>query len=246
MLRLFRRAAPADPATIAIAHEGRTFPVAIRRRTGARRLTLRVSGPDLITLTAPPHASLASLERFATAQAGWIALRLARLPRPIVFEPGALVPIRGVPHRIVLRDGARGPVRLERDAAGTPLLSVAGDPATLPGRLRRHLAAEAGRDLREAVGRHAAALGAKAGRVAIRDTRSRWGSCSSTGTLSFSWRLVMAPPLVLNYLAAHEVAHLREMNHSQRFWRLVRTICPATDEAEIWLKRHGGDLHRYG
>ena len=82
--------------------------------------------------------------------------------------------------------------------------------------------------------------------IAIRDTKSRWGSCSSTGTLSFSWRLIMAPPLVLDYLAAHEVAHLKELNHSNRFWTLLHELCPATDEAERWLKRHGAELHRYG
>src|SRR5918997_213913 len=81
---------------------------------------------------------------------------------------------------------------------------------------------------------------------AVRDTKSRWGSCSAGGHLSFSWRLVMAPPFVLDYLAAHEVAHLKELNHSHRFWRVVRDLCPGTDEAEGWLKRHGAELHRYG
>ena len=80
----------------------------------------------------------------------------------------------------------------------------------------------------------------------MRDTRTRWGSCSAKGALSFSWRLVMAPPFVLDYLAAHEVAHLKEMNHSPRFWRVVHDLCPHTADAENWLKRHGSELHRFG
>jgi predicted metal-dependent hydrolase len=82
--------------------------------------------------------------------------------------------------------------------------------------------------------------------MTVRDTKSRWGSCSASGCLNFSWRLILAPPFVLDYLAAHEVAHLKEMNHSQRFWRTVHKLCPRTEDAERWLKRHGTELHKYG
>jgi predicted metal-dependent hydrolase len=113
-------------------------------------------------------------------------------------------------------------------------------------RVRDFLEREAKRDLQAAVARHTAALGIPARRITVRDTRSRWGSCSAKGYLNFSWRLILAPPFVLDYLAAHEVAHLKEMNHSPRFWREVHALCPRTEEAERWLKRHGTDLHRYG
>ena len=93
--------------------------------------------------------------------------------------------------------------------------------------------------------RHTLALGKPHGRIAVRDTRSRWGSCSSKGTLSFSWRLVLAPPFVLDYLVAHEVAHLAHMNHSAAFWALARRLAPRMPEAELWLKVHGPVLHRY-
>jgi predicted metal-dependent hydrolase len=93
---------------------------------------------------------------------------------------------------------------------------------------------------------HAERLGLRAKRIAVRDQSSRWGSCSTTGVLSFSWRLVLAPPLVLDYVAAHEVAHLAEMNHGPRFWALVRQTMPEMDEAKLWLLRFGADLHRYG
>ena len=100
-------------------------------------------------------------------------------------------------------------------------------------------------DVHSAVARHADALRVRPTKITLRDTRSRWGSCSSTGGLNFSWRLILAPTYVLDYLAAHEVAHLREMNHSPRFWKLVEKLCPRTAEAELWLKRHGPGLHRF-
>jgi predicted metal-dependent hydrolase len=94
--------------------------------------------------------------------------------------------------------------------------------------------------------RFAGKLGARVKRVSVRDQSSRWGSCSTTGVLSFSWRLILAPNMVLNYLAAHEVAHLVEMNHSPRFWQLVQDLCPDHERAKVWLDVHGADLHRYG
>jgi predicted metal-dependent hydrolase len=113
-------------------------------------------------------------------------------------------------------------------------------------RLREFLEREARRDISAAVKHHTANLGVPAKRITVRDTKSRWGSCSSSGALSFSWRLILAPPFILDYLAAHEVAHLKEMNHSHRFWRVVRQLCPGMEEAEKWLKRHGSDLHKFG
>jgi hypothetical protein len=113
-------------------------------------------------------------------------------------------------------------------------------------RVRDFLEAEAKRDLSAAVKRYTARLGVDASRITVRDTKSRWGSCSAKGALNFSWRLILAPPFVLDYLAAHEVGHLKEMNHSSRFWRVVHGLCPRTDEAEDWLKRHGTELHRFG
>ncbi|NNM74000.1 M48 family metallopeptidase [Enterovirga aerilata] len=245
---LFRRAAPPpEPSTIEVRHAGASFEVALRRRPGVRRLTLRVSNATgQAVLTIPEHATLASARSFAEAHGGWIAARIARVPPRVGFVPGSEVPIRGIPHRIAHRPGLRAVARTERDGAEGALLLVSGLEEAVPGRVRRYLTSEAGKDLRAAVARHTQALGIPARRIAIRDTRSRWGSCSSSGTLSFSWRLIMAPPFVLDYLAAHEVAHLKELNHSNRFWRLLRELCPATEEAESWLRRHGAGLHRYG
>ena len=246
-LALFRRAPESDPPHIEVAHDGVTFQVAVKRRPAARRMTLRVSGTTgEIVLTLPPKGALKTAQAFVAAHGGWIAARVAKLPVRIDFKPGSLVPFRGVPHRIVHWSHVRGATRVAEDEQGQPVIAASGDVAGVPGRVRRFLAAEATHDLAEAVQRHTDALGIPASRVTLRDTRSRWGSCSSSGALSFSWRLIMAPPFVLEYLAAHEVGHLKEMNHSHRFWRVVKGLCPRTDEAEAWLKRHGHSLHHYG
>ena len=113
-------------------------------------------------------------------------------------------------------------------------------------RVADFLKREAGKDIEAAVRRYVKAIGATPRRIAVRDTVSRWGSCSSTGGLSFSWRLILAPPFVLDYLAAHEVAHLIHLNHSPKYWTLLRRACPETDRAEAWLKVHGASLHRFG
>ncbi|MGB6766784.1 MAG: SprT family zinc-dependent metalloprotease, partial [Methyloceanibacter sp.] len=105
---------------------------------------------------------------------------------------------------------------------------------------------QAHQDLKARVGVHANRLDLMPSRIFVRDQTTRWGSCSTTGALSFSWRLVLAPPFVLDYLAAHEVAHLGHMNHGPRFWGLVERTMPRHEEARSWLRKHGASLHRYG
>lgn len=227
--------------------DGRAVPVTLRRREGSRRMTLRVSGATgEIALTVPGRADLKAAQTFLDSHAGWVAARIAKLPARVRFLAGASVPLRGEPHRIVHWSRVRGATRASMDQDGAAVIVASGDVAAVPGRIRRFLVEEAMGDLRDAVARHAARIDAKPLRVTLRDTTSRWGSCSSTGALSFSWRLILSPSFVLDYLAAHEVAHLRELNHSHRFWKIVHDICPATEQAEAWLKRHGSGLHRYG
>ena len=247
MLRLFQRGAPRAPvAHFEIAHCGAVHQVALRRLSNARRFTLRVRAASRdVVLTMPARASLKAAREFAERHAAWIGARLDRLPELVYFEPSSFAPLRGVDHGIVHRPGARGVVWLE-DGADGPLICVAGDAPHVGRRVADYLKREARRDLEAAVARHAAALGVKPRRLALRDTTSRWGSCSSTAALNFSWRLILAPPLVLDYLAAHEVAHIRHMNHSPLFWALTRRLCPDTDRAEAWLKAHGAALHRFG
>ena len=127
-----------------------------------------------------------------------------------------------------------------------PLICVSGERPHVARRVADFLKREARKDLEAAVARHSKQLGVKPRRIVLRDTVSRWGSCSSTGGLNFSWRLILAPPFVLDYLAAHEVAHIVHMNHSPMFWKLARRLHSETDRAEVWLKVHGANLHRFG
>ena len=241
-LALLRRP---DPDHLEVQHEGARFRIALRRRPTARRITLRVSAATgEVVITLPSRTAVNTAQRFAASHAGWIAARLARLPERVIFEPGASLPLRGEPHRVSLQ-GTRGGVRIEQDA-GEPVIAVGCEAAHVARRIRDFLTREARLDLAEAVERYAPRLGQRPVRMTLRDTRSRWGSCTARGELNFSWRLILAPPMVLDYLVAHEMAHLREMNHSPRFWTLLRELCPNVDAAEAWLKRNGASLHRYG
>lgn len=198
----------------------------------------------------PLRASLRTAQVFAERHAEWIGARLRGLPGPIFIAPGTLLPVRGVDHVIVHRPMEPGRsasvVLCPPSAPGSlPVLQVSCDEDEIGERLLGFLRREARRELEARVRVHTLAVGKPHGRIAVRDTRSRWGSCSSKGTLSFSWRLVLAPAFVLDYLVAHEVAHLAHMNHSAEFWALARRLAPRMPEAELWLKAHGPVLHRY-
>ncbi|HTM75816.1 MAG TPA: SprT family zinc-dependent metalloprotease [Pseudolabrys sp.] len=240
----FRRTS--EPTAITVAFDGEIYPVRVRRHSRARRYTLRIHAASReVLLTMPPRGSVRQAKEFAQKNGAWIATRLRRLPDAVPFAHGTLLPLRGVNHRIEHRRDARGTVWAEVDA-GMPLLCVAGEAPHLPRRVRDYLKREAKRDLEVASKAAAQALGVSIRRVSVRDQSSRWGSCSSTGVLSYSWRLILAPSFVLDYLAVHEAAHLIEMNHSRRFWRLVEKTCPDMGRAKAWLDAHGADLHRYG
>ena len=241
---LFRR--PIETQTLQVAFESSVYVVALRRHARARRYTLRVQAATRsVVLTMPLRGSLREAKSFAQRNGAWIAARLKRLPQAMPFEDGLTLPLRGVPHAITHRAGARGTVWTE-DSDDGPLLCVAGGRTHLARRVRDFLKRQAKRDLDAASRRHAAALGVKIKRITVRDQTSRWGSCTADGVLSYSWRLILAPPHVLQYLAAHEVAHLVEMNHSVRFWRVVARVCPDFERAKGWLNTHGNALHRYG
>lgn len=247
MLRLFQRRPPAPPvAHLDIEHDGRVFRVALKRVSTSRRYTLRVRAATRdVLLTMPARSSLKSAREFAERHAAWIGVRLARLPRPVAFVDAAKTPLRGVDHTIVHRPGERGVVWTETSAGG-PLICVSGDGPHVERRVRDFLKREARKDIEAAVALYAGKLGVAPRRITLRDTVSRWGSCSSTGALNFSWRLILAPPEILDYLAAHEVAHMVHMNHSPMFWKITHRLFPETERAEAWLKTHGALLHRFG
>jgi predicted metal-dependent hydrolase len=242
---LYRRTS--EPPAITIDFDGETYQVRLRRHRQARRYTLRIqTATREAVLTMPPRGSVAQARAFAEQHGGWLAARLGRLPSPAPFTHGTLLPLRGVAHRITHRSAARGTVWIEAGEDGERRLCVAGDMPHVARRVADFLKREAKRDLEAASRAAAEKLGVRLRRIAIRDQTSRWGSCSAEGVLSYSWRLILAPPFVLDYLAAHEVAHLVEMNHSRRFWRLVERLYPDVARAKAWLDAHGAELHRYG
>jgi predicted metal-dependent hydrolase len=242
---LYRR--PSEPSVVQVVFDRAIYLVRLRRHRQARRYTLRIDAASReVVLTMPPRGSVKEAKEFAQKHGGWIAARLKRLPEAAPFAHGIEVPLRGVPHRIVHRRGERGTVWTEADADGNGLICVAGEAAHVNRRIGDFLKREAQRDLDAASRRYADALDVAIKRISVRDQSSRWGSCSNTGVLSFSWRLIFAPPFVLDYLAAHEVSHLVELNHSPRFWRLVKRLYPNVERAKVWLDVHGTDLHRYG
>jgi predicted metal-dependent hydrolase len=233
------------PEKLLIASAGRRISVVIKRNPRARRLILRVDEAlGLPILTLPSRTSLSSGEDFLRRNLAWLEERLRRLSPASPFSHGAVFPLRGSPCRIVSRRG-RGIVALERRDSGA-VLNVPGEPEFLPRRVNTWLRREARRDLERAVMRHAEALGRKPKGIRIGDPKSRWGSCSSQGVLTFSWRLVLAPTKVLDYLAAHETAHLKEMNHGPKFWALVERLDPDYEAARAWLNKGGVALAAVG
>lgn len=230
--------------------DGIAAPVELRRHPTARRLTLRVSRTERsVVITMPRNCDFREADRFLSRSLEWVRERLEGVPEPVPFQSGAMMPLRGATHEVQLIGPAPGkPVVDVMPALGrkVPVLAVAGAMEHAPRRLKDWLLGEAARDLDVRVTVHAKRLGVRAKRITMRDQKSRWGSCSSSGQLSFSWRLILAPPFVLDYVAAHEVAHLAEMNHGPRFWRLVERTMPGLEEAKVWLRLHGMDLYRYG
>jgi len=213
-----------------------------RRSRRARRVSLRIDPcHGAVVVTLPMRASRPQGVALLMDHAEWVSRRLAELPGAVAFGDGALVPLEGVEHRIRHMPGRRGAVWLEDGE-----IRVAGDADFLPRRVADFLRAEARRRLSALVQDKAAASGLRPSRVTVKDTRTRWGSCATSRALAFSWRLVMAPRFVQDYVVAHEVAHLQHMNHGPRFWALVDTLTPHTRPAMRWLRDEGPRLMRVG
>jgi predicted metal-dependent hydrolase len=194
-------------------------------------------------LVAPTSVARRQALDFLARYEGWLTARVAQLPAVRPFADGETIPLLGVPH-LIRGDSSR--------LRGVPscadgAITIPGAPDHLARRLTDFLKAEAKREIGARAHVKAGQLGRPVAAVSLRDTRSRWGSCSSAGRLAFSWRLIMAPEFVLDYVVAHEVAHLSEMNHGVRFWKVCASLTDADPKAaRAWLKRHGGALHAYG
>lgn len=254
MLRLLRNDSPCvfEITHFDVSHAGETYRIKLKRSASARRFILRVrAAAQDVVLTIPARANLNDAKHFAERHAPWVGARLRRLPEKARFQPGEFVPVRGIMHKIEHHPGKRGNVWIETaddiPASGAaPLLCVNAEMCFVSRRVQDFLIREARRDIGAAAARHSGRLGVAIRKITLRDTTSRWGSCSSTGGLNFSWRLIMAPSFVLDYLAAHEVAHLLHMNHSPAFWKVVAKLSDDVRPAEAWLKAHGAGLLRFG
>lgn len=224
-----------------VSTSGRAIPVRIEINPRAKRLILRLDEQKHEVVAVAPNKRLVSdAARFASERIGWIESRLDLLPKQVSLSPGDTFQLLGCDCVITLE----GEGRRARLIEGEPmLLSLPGELETVGRRAERFLKKLAKDELSAAVETYCERLGVDARRVTVKDTRSRWGSCTSDGRLAFSWRLVMAPREVLEYVAAHECAHLLEMNHSPRFWAHVERCRPAWKRERSWLKRHGSKLH---
>jgi len=221
--------------------EGRAVEVKVHLNPRARRLIVKVHPTTgEVSVTAPSQRALDKAMEFARGQSDWIALQRSRVPAQVELGVGAVLPLRGQDHAVREGEPGRGAAWAEDGA-----IFVTGARVHQPRRLVDFLKKEARREFEARTAEHARRLGVRHRRITVRDTASRWGSCSVKGSLSYSWRLILAPGFVLDYVVAHEVAHMREMNHGPKFWKLVRELVGDPRKAQNWLRDHGAALHRY-
>ncbi len=219
--------------------DGRAVELNVRLNPAARRLIVKVHpATGEVMVIAPSKRALDRAVEFARGESDWIARQLAQVPSRVVLAPGAHIPFHGQDH--VILKGDVGAVSVEPG-----VIRVAGRSEHAPRRLLDFLKKQAKREVEQKSFEYGAKIGIKPKRITVRDTASRWGSCSSTRSLSFSWRLILAPVFVLDYVVAHEVAHMKEMNHGAGFWRIVEELIGNVTPAQTWLRQHGSALHRY-
>jgi predicted metal-dependent hydrolase len=242
MIALLQKRWP-PAAQVHIAGESVAVAVKVSTRARSYKLSLPHGGAPLLTV--PRYGRWAEAKAFLDEHTPWLAERIEQSVKPVAFVRGAIVPLRGVNHRIVPTGRVRGVVEVGEHEGELALL-VPGAPEHRARRLTDWLKAEAHRDLTRRVKVHAGTLGVEIHSIVMRSQSTRWGSCSSRGKLNFNWRLVIAPPYVLDYVAAHEVAHLVQMNHSRRFWAVVEKTLPTMERGREWLRVHGRELMVYG
>jgi predicted metal-dependent hydrolase len=212
--------------------------VELRRNARAKRMTLRVSGADgVVRLSLPKRGSLRAAKRFLLDQEDWLRRHISKTPERVPIAKGLTLPLHG--ESFLLQTHSKSRVTLAPDTLFLPETRPMG-PA-----LERFIKTRALNVITKLVEADSTTIGKPYNKLSLRDPRSRWGSCNSDGNLMFSWRLMLAPPEVLRYVVAHEVAHLREMNHSEAFWAEVAALMPAYEAPRRWLQQNGGQLHRY-
>ncbi|HEY9078764.1 SprT family zinc-dependent metalloprotease [Magnetovibrio sp.] len=221
--------------------DGDAVPLVVRRHPQARRMILRLNEQGTgAVVTIPTYVAFQDGVDMAARKTDWIRRQLVKRPQTLTFADGVEVPILGVPHIVRHKPSGRGVCRVDG------VILVAGREEHLNRRLTDWLKSQARAEISARAHTKASDVERRISRISIRDTRSRWGSCGTGGTLNFSWRLVLAPEHVLDYVVAHEVAHLVHHNHGDLFWALTDSLTPRMQEARDWLSAFGRDLHRYG
>ena len=224
---------------------GKRVVVTLKTNPRARRYIVKVNpSTGEVSVVAPDSRSLDRALEFARHERAWIAHRLAHIPRRVPLEFGKHIMFRGRRHEVRYGGRNRKAVWTDRKRRRR-YIRVAHRGEKGEATLRAWLKREARRQIKKRVAVYAERLGVRPQRITIRDTTSRWGSCSSTRRLSFSWRLILAPPRVFNYVIAHEVAHLRALSHSKRFWAIVEELVGNSENSQRWLNKNGALLHRY-
>lgn len=219
--------------------------IKVERNNRAKRLALRLDTKDRkVRLVVPPRASIRKTQEFLDLNANWIYDRLNELPQPVPFKHGRIIPLLGVDTHIN--------ISLDKTLKRTSILlknnklivsTNKEDPAS---RIERYLKKAAKDHISELAHIKAAHIGKTIAAISIRDTKSRWGSCSTDSRLSFSWRLIFAPFNAFDYVIAHEVAHLQHMDHSKNFWKVCESLCDDYKGGKKWMRSHGHSLMRFG
>ena len=244
LLRKFVSAwAEVPPESHVIYVDDRQVQLSFRNNPRAKRMILRLSRDSSgVVLTVPKRVSRTQALAFVEKSIPWISRQLACRAPSAAMGNGSIIPLRGVPHKVQATGTRRGLITIDADQR---IISIPGDPEHVGRRLEDWLKKLAKAELMAVSARYAKAMGVDFRRISVRDQKSRWGSCSAAGDLSYSWRLILAPSHVLDYVAAHEVAHRQHMNHGLRFWRLVLTHCPHAGAAKQWFKAHSSKLHQF-
>lgn len=238
--RWFKFKRPPAPTTEGLQVGGRAVPLLMVHHPRARRYLLRLRPDGTVRLTIPRRGTAAAGRDFAMRNVGWLEQQFQRLavrPKtPAIWNPGMEIFFRG--ERVRIEMDADGAIRF-----GSERLRVTNAAADLRPAIEKHLRQLAGQELPPRVMELAALHGLSVSRVSVRNQRSRWGSCSRRGTISLNWRLIQAPGFVRDYIMLHELAHRRQMNHSEKFWQEVARLCPDYLQAERWVKQHAKLLH---
>lgn len=219
---------------------GRQLPLIAKKHPRARSFVVRYDARSgCVKVTLPRYASFKSAFAFAESREGWIAAQMGKHQR-VPFADGIEIPLFG--ELVLLRhSGGRGLVSRHENE-----LRISGDKEFLARRVRDYIKQETKKLLQSRAEHYAKVLGVSFCALNLRESTSRWGSCSAKGSLTFCWRLAFAPLAVLDYIACHEVCHLKHHNHSAAFWNTVEQLCPDFQAQERWLKQHGQSVWQWG